>query len=175
MRNLKYCSRSCYQAERSKPYVAPKSKICTRCNKSKKIDDFYFVQEGEKGKKRWKHAAACKKCQHLYSYEWRKKYPERARDFVKKNQYKIRRIVLEHYGGKYPKCACCGQKEEKFLQVDHINNDGAIDRRTQGYGSSFYRHIISRKFPKNLQILCANCNQAKSRYGICPHKKHGKN
>ena len=94
MRNLKYCSRSCYQAERSKPYVAPKSKICTRCNKSKKIDDFYFVQEGEKGKKRWKHAAACKKCQHLYSYEWRKKYPERARDFVKKNQYKIRRIVL---------------------------------------------------------------------------------
>lgn len=80
-----------------------------------------------------------------------------------------RRTVLEHYGNK---CICCGEIRPEFLAVDHVNNDGAQQRKRLGgaTGVSFYNWIISHNYPDDLQLLCHNCNQAKAFYGQCPHE-----
>lgn len=101
----------------------------------------------------------CEKC---YAYERSRK---------KKKETQIRRIVLEHYG---QKCACCQEIEQSFLTVDHINNDGNLHRKIPGQtrcGYQFYRWIIRNRFPKDLQLLCWNCNQSKRfNNGQCIHK-----
>ena len=86
-------------------------------------------------------------------------------DYLKK----ARELVLEHYGYK---CQCCGEKHNEFLTIDHING-GAIKHRKQigRNGRHFYVWIIKNNYPKDLQLLCCNCNFAKGIYGECPHKK----
>ena len=170
-RNLKYCSRKCYQENKSKPYVAPKSKRCSRCKRIKKIDEFYFGEEGKN--KRWKHEAACKKCRDRYSYEWRIKNPEKYKQMVRRSAQKCRIEVLTHYSHGIPKCSCCGEREIKFLQIDHINGGGSKDRKKNKVrgGQPFYYFLKRNNYPKGFQVLCANCNLAKWSYGQCPHKQ----
>ena len=71
-----------------------------------------------------------------------------------------------------PKCNCCGETNRYFLQFDHINNDGYLDRKDKSITSAivYYEKII--KNIQNFQILCANCNFGKLiNEGVCPHKK----
>lgn len=98
------------------------------------------------------------------------KNKERIKRYTKERGIELRKIVLEHYGNK---CVCCGEKETKFLTIDHINNDGGKFRKkrhTRG-GTGDYYWFIKNNFPKDLQVLCWNCNMAKARYGLCPHKE----
>jgi hypothetical protein len=89
------------------------------------------------------------------------------------NEYhrKIRKQVLEKYGNK---CTCCGEDRWPFLVIDHINDDGNKERRKR-YGSqsgsarSFMLLLAREPIRSDLQILCWNCNSAKSLYGCCPH------
>lgn len=79
--------------------------------------------------------------------------------------------VIEAYGGK---CACCSESTIEFLTIDHINNDGAEDRKANGnkLGGKLYRWLIKNNFPQGMyQILCYNCNCAKGFFGYCPHNK----
>lgn len=69
------------------------------------------------------------------------------------------------------KCACCGEAAPEFLQIDHINNDGAKHRRSVEAGITLCRWLIKSNFPPGFQLLCANCNFAKGMYGVCPHEK----
>ena len=76
-------------------------------------------------------------------------------------------LVIEHYGGV---CSCCGETEQMFLSLDHINGGGTKHRKELGkYGTAFYAWIIKNDFPEEFQVLCYNCNLAKGFYGICPH------
>lgn len=78
-----------------------------------------------------------------------------------------RRQVIEAYGAS---CICCGESEVQFLCVDHVNNDGCIERKLPGMRSlAFYIKIIRAGFPSRYQLLCHNCNWASHR-GTCPHK-----
>ena len=43
--------------------------------------------------------------------------------------------------------------------------------RKSGAGASFYRWLKQNRFPPGLQVLCHNCNLAKSAYGSCPHTR----
>lgn len=92
---------------------------------------------------------------------------EKANRLRQMNAYRarIRREILDHYGAR---CACCGETTDAFLTIDHINNDGRLHRRRHS-GGAFYSAIIRLGFPKDLQILCWNCNLAKALYGSCPH------
>jgi len=81
--------------------------------------------------------------------------------------------VIEAYGGK---CACCGESEPMFLVIDHKMDDGAehrsmigIGKSKVGSGSIMYAWLIKNEFPKDFQLLCANCNMAKQSGG-CPHQ-----
>lgn len=73
--------------------------------------------------------------------------------------------VLAAYG---PQCNCCGEMEEAFLQVDHVNDDGNLHRNIVN-PSDLYRWLSRNNFPAGFQILCANCNHAKAVRGQCPH------
>lgn len=82
---------------------------------------------------------------------------------------KVKDEVFIAYGGY--KCVCCGETEPVFLVIDHINGGGNKERRkseTKG-GAGQYSKIKKEGFPRNkYQVLCHNCNFAKSRGG-CPH------
>lgn len=72
--------------------------------------------------------------------------------------------VFKYYGNK---CSCCGETQKEFLTIDHINGGGSSDRKKSG--NSYYL-IVQRNFPKDLQILCYNCNCSKGHKGYCPHE-----
>jgi len=84
--------------------------------------------------------------------------------------------LIKAYGGK---CACCGISEPEFLTIDHINNDGGIERaqfgpkgKIGGGTAKIYRLLLDRGYPKdNYQLLCFNCNIARSLFKICPHQR----
>lgn len=67
-------------------------------------------------------------------------------------------------------CACCGETETDFLQIDHVEGGGNQERRER---YSFDNIFLMRAdgFPTDkYQLLCANCHYAKTRKGACPHK-----
>lgn len=84
--------------------------------------------------------------------------------------YKIRNKILAHYGKGTPHCNCCGEKEVKFLVIDHLFNDGKVERKLGIKGLPLWRKIIKENYPKTYQVLCYNCNMAKAFHGQCPHK-----
>lgn len=70
------------------------------------------------------------------------------------------------------KCIICGEQQDKFLCIDHIDNDGAQQRREVGSGSKFMAWIVKNGFPDDLQVLCWNCNAGKQlNSGVCPHEE----
>jgi hypothetical protein len=112
-----------------------------------------------------------------YAVAWRAENLDKFRAYNKKSSLKLKRQVMDAYGGS---CACCGETELVFLTIDHVNDDGAEHRRQiaaekgtdwlQG-GRETYRWLRDNGFPEGFQVLCANCNCG--RYwngGICPHK-----
>jgi len=98
-------------------------------------------------------------------------------------------LILTHYGGNPPKCACCGESHYEFLTIDHICGGGIKHRlqisgltkddvkglsvellRGKGYDPrKFTKWIIENNFPEGFRILCYNCNCAIGHYGYCPH------
>ena len=126
------------------------------------------------------------KVKHLKSVkEWKVKHPDKVKQYSKTSrirnseyyrkymrgyQRKLRAKCIEAYGGKEPKCACCGEKEEQFLTFDHIDNNGSEHRR-QIKGGNIYQWMVKNSFPKGFQLLCYNCNCSKGFYGECPHNK----
>lgn len=86
----------------------------------------------------------------------------------------VRQEVFAAYGG--PVCTCCGETEESFLSIDHVNGSGNEHRRqikNQGGSSNFYVWLKKNKFPTAFQVLCMNCNHGRMRNGgVCPHQQH---
>lgn len=91
---------------------------------------------------------------------------------TRKHQAKIKFEVYNAYGGFI--CACCGETEQMFLSIDHIENNGAVERRSgvyKGGGSAFYGWLRKQGFPSGYQVLCMNCQVGKHKNkGVCPHK-----
>lgn len=74
----------------------------------------------------------------------------------------IKLATIKAYGGR---CVDCGETNIGFLTLDHIYNNGAIDRKNKILmsGTSGYEKLCKLGFPKNeLQILCYNCNYKKA-------------
>jgi hypothetical protein len=65
---------------------------------------------------------------------------------------------------------CCGETTLRFLQFDHINNDGHLRRKLDKGETALTTWLVVHDFPTDFQVLCANCNFAK-RFGVCPHKE----
>ena len=129
-----------------------------------------------------------KKRQQTPEYKaWKKQYHK---EYVKKNRLelskktkernlKVKEEVLGHYSKKLsnsdvPCCNCCGEHEFLiFLSIDHITDRKNITHGKGYWGSQMYRYLRRNGYPPGYQVLCINCNSAKSDSGICPHKRSG--
>ncbi len=125
------------------------------------------VHCGTREPKSFKHKN-CEPCLSKYSLRAKKARPTKYKETWQK--------LFEHYGFG---CNCCGETNKSFLCIDHINNDGNIQRKrdkVESGGLAFHIRIIKQNFPNDLQILCFNCNMGKYRIGgICPHTEDGQN
>lgn len=97
----------------------------------------------------------------MKTYEQRKAY-HRA------YSQRIREEAISKYSYGMNCCACCGEYEMDFLAIDHINGGGNKHRKT--FKGSLVAWLKRNGYPKGFQVLCHNCNMAKSLYGRCPHK-----
>jgi len=83
---------------------------------------------------------------------------------------RVKAETIAAYGNR---CACCGETEIAFLSIDHKFGGGNEHRRSLKRigGKAFYYWLKRQGYPQDdYQVLCHNCNQAKSAYGICPHQ-----
>ena len=63
---------------------------------------------------------------------WRDKNREHLSQYNRDANLRRRMACLNYYeSGGSPHCACCGEKEIKFLAIDHINDDGYITRKKE--------------------------------------------
>ena len=83
---------------------------------------------------------------------------------------RIRLEALNHYSHGELKCACCGEREYKFLCLDHIDGGGTQHRKSLG-SKYILSYLKQAGWPEGYQVLCHNCNMAKGFYGVCPHKE----
>ena len=98
------------------------------------------------------------------SREWKETHLGYQRERV----IKIKTETLTHYGN--GKCACvnCGESRLDCLSLDHINNNGAEERRqwfgenwSSGGGVASYRKLQKLNYPDGYQTLCMNCQWIK--------------
>ena len=98
---------------------------------------------------------------------------------------RLRTEAVAAYGGK---CACCGEDRLEFLQLDHHTSLTGSAHRAEvrrnwsqkatwapggsGAGQNTYAWLRRNGYPPIVQVLCANCNFAKSmdKERKCPHE-----
>jgi hypothetical protein len=159
-------------------------KRCNHCKQLRPIVEFGVLRSSPDGR-----APRCKPCQssvgrkHYYK-TWRLNRPKRNRQqteryakapdvhakYARDRRRWLRLKTLEIYGGK---CSCCGEREETFLSIDHVNGDGNKHRREVGNNSISVLQAIRREGypPDKYQVLCFNCNRSKFVLGVCAHQK----
>ncbi len=103
-----------------------------------------------------------------YAKVYREKNRQHIDNWTKWNRKKLRQEVVTAYGGQ---CECCGEREWKFLTLDHPNGDGQEDReKYRMQVGQIYAFVKSQGFPKGYyRLLCMNCNWVR-RYDTCPHE-----
>ena len=110
--------------------------------------------------------STCRRCALKRTERWRKSSNGLVYMLRKSRSWyaRTRSRVISELGGA---CACCGESEKLFLEVDHIHNDGYAERK----GNLLYRRVLAAGCPRDrYQVLCSNCNQGKRRNaGVCPH------
>lgn len=74
--------------------------------------------------------------------------------------------IIKLLGGK---CVCCGITDIRVLQIDHVNNDGLIERKlSKKHRRNVYSIIFNKikERSKDYQLLCLNCHHLKTNYII---------
>lgn len=90
---------------------------------------------------------------------WFSKNKGRHKKSQQKYLSKLKVEVLSHYN---PKLICkCGFSDIDCLDIDHVENDGASDRKIRRLGPVKYRWLKKNNYPKGFQVLCRNCNWKK--------------
>lgn len=133
-------------------------KRCLSCQRYLPVDAFARNRASPSGRQ-----AYCKACHRVFQKRW---------------QDRVRREVINAYGGR---CACCGEERIEFLTFDHINGDGNRHRREiaqqRGWkshhigGAKFALWLRKNGYPEGFRILCFNCNCAIAFHGTCPHQR----
>ena len=91
---------------------------------------------------------------------WKKRNPE----YPKRKWQNVKSVVFDLYGRK---CVRCGFSDMRALQLDHVKDDGNLNRIRKRDGKrvtktqpAWYDAMKSYR-PEKYQILCANCNWIK--------------
>ncbi len=164
--------------------VPPNPRTCHRCGQT------YKPTSGPQ-----KYCSYCRPfIRSAYNKDWRTRHPDQRRlinrrAIANKPEYyralkkychymwreRLRRAVFSHYSDNTFKCACCGESEQDFLVIDHIDGNGNEQRRaafgrTDAGGHTMHRWLVKQGFPQGFQLLCANCNSSRGKHGECTHK-----
>ncbi len=152
------------------PFQPGKSSVrCDKCNRER---NEYLA----KRKRKLRNGGVCecgrltlkglRKCQKCFDYNKQYYVAHRfvARRWATARYERDRAACFAHYGSE---CACCGEPEERFLQIDHINGGGREHRKLV---TQIFSWLVSQGFPPGFQTLCANCNWAKRTSSCCPCK-----
>lgn len=115
-----------------------KTMYCVECKQNLSTIKFYRNKSSVTG-----YHTYCEEC-------------ARKREIAQNLQNK--KIVYNHYGAF---CTNCGIEDVDVLSIDHIKNDGSLERRTIPKVRDLYLYIIKSNFPETYQILCRNCNWKK--------------
>lgn len=88
--------------------------------------------------------------------KWRIENPEKEEKYLAD----LKTRVFSYYGPK-GECKCCWEGctvcDLDMLSLDHINNDGAEERRSgKGSGRGLYLKLEKSGFPEGFQTLCHN-------------------
>jgi hypothetical protein len=106
----------------------------------------------------------------LEQIEYQKKYRQEKRTKInlqKKSKMLQSKIEgMKIYGGC---CQCCGESNEKFLTLEHLNGRDKSKKRRTGLAAWNIARIEG--YPDTYTVLCFNCNCAKGIYGVCPHQE----
>jgi hypothetical protein len=167
----------------------PPTRKCKKCETEKPLEHFQ-VHTPQTGGRRWECNECCRSRYSDYYQESTDRYNAKAKRYYERlrkdparynkrikrkleldklRNTKMRGVVLDHYGRA---CACCGEDEERFLTIDHVNSDGKEMRKVHRTGLSFYRWLKNNDWPAEFQTLCFNCNLGRAlNNGICPHQK----
>lgn len=93
---------------------------------------------------------------------WYQKNRAKADINAKNYHRRLKQIVVYGYGGK---CAICGIDDIDVLTIDHVNDNGAQQRKERGRSREMGHGLLTRLrnecFPSEYQVLCANCNMRK--------------
>lgn len=81
-------------------------------------------------------------------------------------------------------CSCCNESIQEFLCIDHVNNDGNLEKKNSNGTRNTYKCYIKiidtfkggnedniKHIKNQLQLLCWNCNESKADYSLCAHKR----
>lgn len=81
----------------------------------------------------------------------------------KKYRYKLKIDILTHYGNGKLACVRCGFSDIRALSLDHIDSNGAQERRDFGYQCSHpnFLRLKRENYPSGYQTLCMNCQWIK--------------
>ena len=155
-------------------------KRCNICKQEKPLTEFYSSKRFrvKQGTKVHYTTPECKPCYMIRTkaYYQANKGILRPKENASNRQKRarVKEAVFGAYGGYV--CACCGVGEKAFLTLDHIENDGAQNRRKiagkrHAAGYTTYDWIVKNGFPSGFQVLCMNCNFGKRmNKGVCPHQ-----
>ncbi len=122
---------------------------CSTCRRTNFESEHYNVKTHKNGKDN-----LCKECRKAESIKNRGRYPSKQ----KENRRKAKEIIA----GDIKACACCGNKNFEWLEIDHIKpNNG---KETINY----HNITIGKESLENYQVLCITCNKAKGVLDKCP-------
>ena len=107
--------------------------------------------------------------QRVRSREYRANHIEETHTAYRLYRQKFRSAFFMIYGNE---CACCHEKNVKFLTVGHIFGDGAVDRIQNGGEFGTLRRAVKYPDLMKYETQCFNCNLGNyHNRGICPHKQ----
>lgn len=146
-------------------------RLCVPGRKSRKPNDSREGAVCDNCRQRRRRRAAGVRPRVVLTPEQRRAY---AAEWARKRHAENRRQALDAYGGE---CSCCGETQDAFLAIDHIDGGGNEHRRSLSStgrmvgSSNFYAWLRRSNFPPGFTVLCHNCNFAKSHNpGGCPHQ-----
>jgi len=89
--------------------------------------------------------------------------------WARKKRAELKLEILSHYSNGKPKCSCCNFSIVEGLAIDHIEGKKVIGHSKDFRSMKLYKWLKNNQYPRGYQVLCYNCNGAKSDNGVCPH------
>lgn len=125
--------------------------------------------------KAYRSSARVKKYYKHYFRAYRAKNNARTNTISRDSRKNTKIKTFEQYGGCY--CCWCNEDDLTVLTLDHIDNNGAKQRKLLQIngGVTFYNWLKKNNYPPGYQVLCHNCNMAKQyNNGILPSNRLNK-